>query len=135
MYIEGDIVEGLGRVETNHCGLPWVAGTLGLYCGVLSVRLFKPYKNGPCETCNNIHWVDKVYIDALTGKALDDKEVALRFNNVEFDYEGKSNTDWMVKNRERVKKNFTYIPSDETLWEMLSRKIFKRYFCKGEQDA
>lgn len=86
MYKEGDIIEGLGIVELNHCGLPWVSGMNGEYCGVIQVR----DNNHKSHLC-----------DAITGTELTNEEVDSRLNNYEFDYESKSRDcqNWRAKNQ------------------------------------
>jgi len=73
--IEGDVINSLGVIEKNHCGLPWLAGQDGLYYGVLQVRLSSNYES--------------VYIDAVSGKILSQDEINERLNNEKFNYENK----------------------------------------------
>jgi len=75
MYKEGDIIEGLGMVAPNHCGLPWLVGMDGEYCGIIQVR----DSNHKSHLCN-----------AITGIELTNEEVDARLNNYDFDYESKS---------------------------------------------
>ena len=86
MYKEGDVVLNFGVVEPNHCGLPWVVGIEGEYCGVIQVR----------ESSDISH-----LCDALTGQELSDEQITLRINNYEFDYESKSRDclNWRKKNQ------------------------------------
>jgi len=72
MYRPGDYIPGLGNVETNHCGLPWVASSKpgSLYMGVL--------KSG------------QNYIDAKSGKQLNLVQMMKRLDNSRFDYENRA---------------------------------------------
>lgn len=72
MYKPGDCISGLGKVESNHCGLPWVASSKpgSLYMGVLKV--------------------EQSYIDAKTGKQLTLTQMAKRLDNSKFDYENRA---------------------------------------------
>lgn len=86
MFKEGDEVEGVGVVEFNHCGMPWVAGLNGMYYGVIQVR----DKNNNSYMC-----------DAITGVALSKAEMDDRLNNMNFDYDGKCDNrkEWSKKNQ------------------------------------
>jgi hypothetical protein len=67
-YVPGDFVPELGRVDTNHCGLPWVCGMEGLFHGCICI-------------------VNKKGLyDALDGKLLSNEEVEERKDNIKFDY-------------------------------------------------
>ena len=80
MYKVGDIVPGVGRIETNHCGLPWVASSApgSLYMGVLRVN--------------------DTYIDAKSGKQLNLNQMAKRLDNKRFDYENRAGARDALKN-------------------------------------
>ena len=69
MYKEGDLIPNVGVVEANHCGLPWLAGQNGLFCGVV-------------QSGNNL-------CDALSGVVLNTEEVKQRLNDTKYDYEDK----------------------------------------------
>jgi len=71
MYKEGDQIPGLGIVEWNHCGLPWPGHQKGILCGVVQVRKKD---------------LTSVWLDALCGKELNETELELRLNNLNFDY-------------------------------------------------
>lgn len=132
MFIEGDIVPGLGKIDSNHCGLPWATGLKGMYNGVLCVRLFKPYREKPCLSCGNKEWIDIVFIDAVSGKELSKEEMKGRLNNPKFHYENKNSPEWREKNRERRIENKVYFVEPRTLKEKsgyLLNKI-KRIFIK-----
>lgn len=92
MYIQGDIVPDIGRVENNHCGLPWPVGINWLLFGVVQVR---GYSDGYSYWC-----------DAITGKELSDDEVKSRRNNTAYDYESKFSkcNEWREENKERYMK-------------------------------
>lgn len=101
MYIQGDLISGIGRVESNHCGLPWVCGLKGEYCGVIQIKVTEPdYEDG------NIKWKSSILADALTGKELTDSEMKERLNNYDYDYEHKSRNclEWRKKNKVRYDK-------------------------------
>lgn len=85
MYQEKDFIPDLGEVDSNHCGLPWVAHPKGELCGVLQIKGFSP----------------SVFIDALSGKVLPRAEMENRLNNYNFDYESKSRNcqEWRTKNQ------------------------------------
>jgi len=68
-YNVGDVVPGIGKIETNHCGLPWVASIKGELCGVLQIG--------------------RVFIDAMTGKPLTRRQMSLRLNNPKYNYENR----------------------------------------------
>ena len=73
LYEIGDEIPGIGKIEGNHCGLPYVAGLKGLYMGTVQVT-------GHNEKGNSI------FCDMRTGKRLTDKEMKKRLNNKKFDY-------------------------------------------------
>lgn len=85
MYQEGDFLLGLGEIDTNHCGLPWVAHAKGELCGVLQIKDLSP----------------SVFIDAQSCEVLSSKETETRLNNYNFDYESKSKKcqEWRAKNQ------------------------------------
>jgi hypothetical protein len=88
MYNEGDYIPGRGTVTTNHCGLPWLCGLHGEYCGVVQVS--GQLANG-----------DAILCDAISGELLTTEEINLRLNNYDFDYEHKSRNcqNWRKKNQ------------------------------------
>lgn len=90
MYIQGNIIPGIGRVENNNCGFPWPMGINWLLFGVVQVG------DG-----NNCHWCD-----AITGEELSDDELKNRKNNLNYDYENKFSKckEWRKKNKERYLK-------------------------------
>lgn len=91
MYIIGDIVPGIGRVEFNHCGLPWPSGIDFTLFGVVQVR----------DKDGNNHWCD-----AISGKELTEKELEERKNNEAYDYENKLSKckEWREKNKDRYER-------------------------------
>jgi len=128
MYKEGDIIEGLGMVEPNHCGLPWVAHRSGLACGVIQIRLFKGYER--IKKCGCKEFISSILADALTGEELADEELKNRLNNCDFDYESKSRDcqNWRTKNQPYGPYGYGY--SDFTkfkirFWEKIY-KLFRR---------
>ncbi len=129
MYIEGERVPGVGRVDKNHCGLPWLAGMDGLRYGVIQIILDNPHYTNPCGDCKRSEFKSYILADALTGKELTLVELNERRNNIAFDYEHKSENcqKWRMENRERIKKLNVFRPANETWWEKLSRLLFKRY--------
>lgn len=78
VYQPGEIVKGVGVVETNHFGLPWptfmnpntnIGGEL---CGVITVR---------------VHSTGKlISLDAVTLKILTPEQLEERKNNRDFNY-------------------------------------------------
>jgi len=112
MYKEGDIIEGLGTVEPNHCGLPWVASIDGEYCGVIQVRDMR--LNNTSHLC-----------DALSGKELSQDEVDARLNNYNYDYENKSTDciNWRAKNQPYGPYGYRYSEATKLkirLWKRIS---------------
>lgn len=97
MYKEGDIIPGIGQVEVNHCGMPWLCGLSGEYCGVVQVTGHQ--LNG-----------DAILCDAISGKLLTNEEINFRLNNYEFDYENKSRNclEWRKKNQPRGPYEYKY---------------------------
>lgn len=75
MYEPGDVIEGVGEVQSNHCGAPWPVDISGNYAyGTVAVRTDQ----------GNI-----VMCDAITGEALLDIErlMATRRGNTAYDYD------------------------------------------------
>jgi hypothetical protein len=107
MYIRGDIIPGVGRVEANHCGLPWVAGLMGEYCGVVQVG--------------------NVFCDANSGEILTDDEVNKRLNNYEYDYEHKSRNcvEWRKKNYNRILMGQIRERSENSIWQKVLFVFYK----------
>jgi len=93
MYTEGDYIPGLGTVDTNHCGLPGLAGMDGLFYGVLQIQ------NHACIFQVQNH--DCVFIDAMSGLRLSGVEVGRRLNDKSYDYENKASDciNWRKKNQ------------------------------------
>ena len=67
-YVPGDIIPGVGKVDTNHMGLPWPATDTGLAFGCVSL-INKP----------------GLY-DALDGRELSEGEIEGRTGTKRFDY-------------------------------------------------
>jgi hypothetical protein len=106
MYSVGNYVPGVvGRIDRNHCGLPWVAGLGGLYMGVLQVG--------------------QIFIDAKTGKNLTRKQMGKRLNNTKFDYENRAGS---KKYRYTFVVSFTsnFKYSRKSVKEWISEIIFSR---------
>lgn len=80
LYVPGKEVPGLGQVDNNHCGMPYLAGLNGLYYGVSQVI-------GHDEEGNPI------FVDMNSGNRLDEDEVCNRLNNYKFDYLGIAKND------------------------------------------
>jgi len=129
MYIEGEKVLGVGRVDKNHCGMPWVVGTDGMYYGVIQIILDNPYYSILCRDCKKSKFTSYILADALAGKELTPVELQERKHNLAFDYEQKSEKcqRWRINNRARIKKLNTFKLVNETWWERLSQLLFKRY--------
>ena len=72
LFLPGDIIPGLGMVDTNHFGLPWPV-TIDGDCFLGTVTTTIGY-----EIC-----------DALTGEVLTKKQVEERMGNFDYDYEKK----------------------------------------------
>ena len=123
MYIEGDKIPGLGTVDTNHCGLPWVTTDKGQLCGVVQVTLFDPmnfdYKKHGYENIRGY-----VFADAISGEVLTPKETNARLENIRYDYEHKNSEAWRILYRNRIKKNRIFRLRDETFWETVERIIY-----------
>lgn len=112
MYIEGEVIEGIGVIEGNHCGLPWLVSDRGLYNGVLQLRLYRGYRAESCDKCGYSEWVSSLYIDAISGKELSKEELIVRLNNPAFDYEDKASKsqEWRLKNRGQIKEVGKLLP-------------------------
>ena len=72
IYKPGDEIEGLGIIDTNHCGLPWLASMNGIMMGVLQIKHRGAY-----------------FIDAKTGKRIQGKRLEKRLNNRKYDYDNR----------------------------------------------
>ena len=85
MYARNDLIQGIGIVENNHCGLPW------------------PVTANGDKICGTVQVGQELY-DAITGQWLSAVELERRKNNYNFDYEKKDREYkvWLEKNK-RVK--------------------------------
>ena len=80
MYKEGDTITINGTnltVVPNHCGLPWVCGISGEYCGVIQLNGCDKFKAA-------------IFCDAISGEELTTEKINNRLNNYDYDYENKS---------------------------------------------
>jgi len=86
----GETIQVTGVVDTNHCGLPWVAFgketnagfEAGLLCGVITVRL-----NASVPNINSVFGsTNSAYCDAVNCQNLSTKQLEDRENNVKYDY-------------------------------------------------
>lgn len=107
MYKEGDMVPGLGIVDTNHCGLPWLQTIDGGAYGVLHI------------------YNTEINIDAMTGEVLTDDEISKRINNSEFDYENKSSD--CVNWRKRYQPYGPYVTYTPSLWKRFKWWIIRNF--------
>ena len=132
MFKEGDFVPDLtselgpdgcttNQVEPNHCGLPWLCGMSGEYCGVIQISGI--LTDGRSIMC-----------DAISGKILTEKEINNRLNNYDFDYENKSRDcqNWRKKNQPYGPYGYKY--SKFTKFKIDVKNWFKNIIQGGSKN-
>jgi hypothetical protein len=85
VFQPGEVIPGIGKIETNHCGLPWPSGIDFTLYGAVMVNSFPR--------------------DAISGKLLTEEEQEIRKDNDKFDYFESGIVDhWEYEDEEELEK-------------------------------
>ena len=120
IYEPGDYVSGIGAVDSNHCGLPWVAymdqKTMesGLMYGSIAVTVLENHGK---------YGYGHIVCDAISGKPLDKNELNERRNNLTFDYGNRS--------KNNLGRRYPNNPPAELMrqWNWLQLWLARQYIC------